>query len=109
MLTSSPMPGDLDPDAPFPLHIRFRVPLWRLECGTRRIEAALTQLGLIGLPVAVVLADEFLITVSLSAGTIGQALQGEEAILAGVRSARRLAELLWDLDPRLTATPGEVS
>ncbi|MGO1053072.1 hypothetical protein [Crossiella sp. CA198] len=107
MATPVPSRGKLDPDSPFELHLQFRVPLWRLDSGTRRIQAALTQLGLTSPPVEVVFADDVLVTVSISAGTLGDAIHGRETTVAGIRHARRLAELLWDLDPVLVNSPQE--
>ncbi|GAA2842918.1 hypothetical protein [Crossiella cryophila] len=107
MATPVPFCGELDPDSAFELHLRFRVPLWRLESGTRRIQAALTQLKLSSPPVEVVLADDVLVTVSIPAGTLGDAIHGQDTTVAGIRHARRLAELLWDLDPVLVNSPQE--
>ncbi|MBP2471151.1 hypothetical protein JOF53_000023 [Crossiella equi] len=98
---------ELLPDTPFLLHLRFRVPLWRITRGTVRIEAALTALEVDAVLIDQALADDLFVTVSLPAGTVREALRGAEPTAHALRAARRLAEMLWDLDPVLV--PGSSS
>lgn len=91
---------------PFVVHLQFRLPLWRIQRGYRRIAAALHRSRLPGTVLTITLADEVFATISLPGGTIQQALRGEPPATAALQTACQLADTLKDLDPVIVDAPG---
>lgn len=90
---------------PFVIHLQFRLPLWRVQRGHRRIAAALHRNCVPGTALTITLADEVFATISLPGGTIQQALRGEPAATAALQTAHYLADTLRDLDPVIVDAP----
>lgn len=92
---------------PFAVHLQFRIALWRAQRARTRIEAALAHVGMDEVALALHLGEILVVTVSLPCGTIGEALRGTPAAIAGLRGAWYLANRLVDLEPVFAnGTPG---